>query len=136
MMIFYDKDRDYAEVFFKKEINYGESLSDAITVFKSEKNDKVVGYGFEEASHHLFENDLLSPSAKLAALLKIIRAKQGLTQERAAERVRDITFRHYQRLESGEENPTLGTVESLMEAFPDVDFSLILKLPGKEQEAS
>jgi DNA-binding XRE family transcriptional regulator len=136
MMIFCDKDRDYAEVFFKKEINYGESLNDVITVFKSEKNDKVVGYGFEEASRYLFENDLLSPSAKLAALLKMIRSKQGLTQELAAGRIRDITFRHYQRLESGEENPTLGTVENLMAAFPDVDFSLILKLPGKLEEVS
>ena len=127
MIIFYDSDRDYAEVFFKKAENYGEPLNDAVTAFKSEKNDKVVGYGFEEASQRLFENDLLSPSVKLAALLRIVRAKRALTQEQAAEKIGDITLRHYQRLESGEENPTLGTVESLMAAFPDADFSLILR---------
>jgi DNA-binding XRE family transcriptional regulator len=135
-MIFYDKDRDYAEVFFKTEINYGESLNDSVTVFRSEKNDKVVGYGFEKASRSLFESSFLSPSAKLATLLKIIRAERGLTQEQAAEKIHDLTFRHYQRLESGDENPTLGTVQNLMAAFPDVDFSLILKLPGKMQKAS
>jgi DNA-binding XRE family transcriptional regulator len=135
MTIFYDADRDYAEVFFKKDNNYGEELNNNITVFKSEKNDKVVGYGFEEASRRLFDNDLLSPSVKLAALLRIVRAKHGLTQEQAAEKIHDITFRHYQRLESGEENPTLSTVGSIMTAFPDADFSLILKQSGKAKVA-
>lgn len=135
MIIFYDNDRDYAEVFFKNEKNYGESLDDLVMVFKSEKNDKIVGYGFEEASHCLFENEFLSPSAKLAALLKMIRAKNGLTQEQAAKKIKDITFRHYQRLESGEENPTLDTIESIMAAFPETDFSLILKQPHKAQVA-
>jgi DNA-binding XRE family transcriptional regulator len=129
MMIFYDGDRDYAEVFFKKEENYGESLNDVVTAFKSEKMDKIVGYGFEEASRSLFENDLLSPSVKLAVLLRIVRVKKELTQEQAAEKIHDLTFRHYQRLESGEENPTLRTIERLMAAFPDTDFSLILKQP-------
>lgn len=135
MMIFYDADRDYAEVFFKKEENYGEPLSDIVTVFKSEKNDKIIGYGFEEASHRLFENDLLSPGVKLAVLLRIVRAKKGLTQEQAAEKIGNITFRHYQRLEAGEENPTLSTIESIMAAFPDADFSLILKQPNKARVA-
>jgi DNA-binding XRE family transcriptional regulator len=135
MTIFYDADRDYAEVFFKKDDNYGEDMNDSVTVFKSEKNDKVVGYGFEEASCRLFESDLLSPSVKLAALLRIVRAKHGLTQEQAATKIQDITFRHYQRLESGEENPTLSTVGSIMTAFPDADFSLILKQSGKSKVA-
>ncbi len=135
MIIFYDADRDYAEVFFKKEANYGEPLNDQVMVFKSEKNDKVVGYGFEDVGRSLFESNFLSPSVKLAALLKIVRAKKGLTQEQAADKIRDITFRRYQRLESGEENPTLSTVESAMAAFPDTDFSVVLKRPGKSRVA-
>jgi len=127
MRIFYDGERDYIEIFFKKTENYGEEFNDSITIFKSEKNDKVVGYGFEDASKTLFEHDLLSPSLKLAALLRITRTKEDLTQEKAAEKIGDITFRHYQRLESGEENPTLGTIESMMTAFPNTDFSVILK---------
>lgn len=127
MTIFYDLDLDYAEIFFKKEANYGENLSDAIMAFRSEKNDKVVGYGFENASRTVFENDLISSSVKLAALLKIVRAEGSLTQEQAAEKIGDLTLRHYQRLESGEENPTLGTIENIRAAFPSTDFSLILK---------
>jgi DNA-binding XRE family transcriptional regulator len=127
MTIFYDMDLDYAEVFFKNEANYGENLSDAVMAFKSEKSEKVVGYGFENASLTLFENDLISPSVKLAALLKIVRTKGDLTQEQAAKKIGDITLRHYQRLESGKENPTLETIENVMAAFPETDFSLILK---------
>ncbi len=135
MIIFYDGDRDYAEIFFKQEKNYGDSLSSLLTVFKSEKDDKIIGYGFEEASESLFENELLSPSLKLAVLLRIVRVKKNFTQEQAAGKIHDLTFRHYQRLESGEENPTLSTIERLMIAFPDTDFSLILKQPQKERVA-
>ncbi len=135
MTIFYDIDRDYVEVFFRKSENYGEELSSELTVFKSEKNDKVVGYGFEGASHSLFKSDVLSPSIKLAALLKMIRAKENLTQGAVAEKIGDITLRHYQRLEAGEDNPTLSTVESLMRAFPQYDFSQILKHPMGEDVA-
>jgi len=127
MNIFYDGDRDYAEIFFKKSANYGDQLDERITIFKSEKSDKIVGYGFEDASRTLFEQDLLSPAVKLAALLRILRSKESLTQEQAAKKIGDITFRHYQRLESGEENPTLGTITSMMAAFPNTDFSVILK---------
>lgn len=127
MNIFYDGDRDYAEIFFKKTENYGEELNKRVMVFKSERSDKVVGYAFEDASRSLFEEDFLTPSVKLAALLRILRSKEGLTQEQAAKKIGDITFRHYQRLESGEENPTLETVASIMAAFPKADFSVILK---------
>lgn len=127
MTIFYDKDRDYAEVFFKKTENYGEDINNVLTVFKSEANNKIVGYAFEEASHSLFDSNVLSSSVKLAVLLKMIRAKENLTQDVAAQKVGDITLRHYQRLEAGEENPTLSTVENLMRAFSDYDFSQILK---------
>ena len=130
MTILYDQDRDYAEVFFRKEENYGDEISVVLTVFKSEKNDKIVGYAFEDASRSLFESDVLSPSVKLAALLKMIRAKEELTQDAAAERIGEITLRHYQRLEAGEDNPTLSTVENLMKAFPQYDFAQILKHPA------
>ena len=135
MTIFYDKDRDYAEVFFKKEENYGEEMSALLTAFKSEKNDKIVGYGFEEASHSLFASEVLSPSMKLAALLKMIRAKESLTQDQASGRIAEITLRHYQRLEAGEDNPTLSTIESMMKAFPEYDFSQILRHSENEDVA-
>lgn len=130
MHIFYDNERDYAEVFFSKEENYGElleALDNTTMVFKSELDDRIIGYGFEEASRTLFASDFLSSSAKLAALLKMIRAQKALTQEQVIQKVGNLTLRHYQRLETGDENPTLGTIENLMVAFPDTDFSQILK---------
>ncbi|MFZ4404265.1 MAG: helix-turn-helix domain-containing protein [Pseudobdellovibrionaceae bacterium] len=127
MNIFYDNDTDYLEVFFKKESNFSDELSKFVTVFKSEETDEVVGYGFENASHTVFESGYLNVQAKLAALLKMARTKEDLTQDQAAKKIGDITLRHYQRLESGEENTTLSMIESAMNAFPKVDFSKLLK---------
>lgn len=132
MRTYYDSDLDYAEIFFKNEKNYARSLTGSVMEFLSEKTQKRIGYGFEEASYSVFASDLLTPSMKLAILLKIIRTKDNLTQEQAREKIGDITLRHYQRIESGEENPTLGTIESLMVAFPAADFSLILKQSPKD----
>lgn len=135
MNLYYDKDRDYAEVFFNKEENYGEEINSNVTVFKSERNFKIVGYGFEGASHSLFSSEMLSPSVKLAALLRMIRAKENLTQEKAALQITEITLRHYQRLEAGEENPTLSMIENIMRAFPKYDFSQILRHSHRDDVA-
>lgn len=129
MNIFYDKDTDYAEVFFSKEANYGDVCAKDIMAFKSEQTDKIVGYGFDLARSTLFKATFLSASVKLAALLKIIRTRENLTQTEAADRIGHITMRHFQRLEAGEDNPTLSTIESLMAAFPAYDFSQILRSP-------
>jgi predicted transcriptional regulator len=42
---------------------------------------------------------------------------------------------NYQRLEAGADNPTLSTIESLMKAFPQYDFSQILKFPAEAEVA-
>ena len=126
MKISYDKDIDYMEIFIEKAENYGESLDDATTVFKSEKNDEVVGFGFENATKSVFESSVLHLTTKLAAMLKIVRAINDLTQEEAAIRIGNITLRHYQRLEAGEDT-TLETLERITQAFPNHDFSRIFK---------
>ncbi|MGZ3745089.1 MAG: hypothetical protein ACXVB1_08885 [Pseudobdellovibrionaceae bacterium] len=97
MNITYDKDIDYMEIFFSKEENYGDEVSDTCMVFKSEKTDKIVGYDFENASKTVFEAEFLHLTTKLAAMLKMIRISEGLTQEEVARRIGDITLRHYQR---------------------------------------
>ena len=94
-----------------------------------------MGYGFEKASQSLFDSDALSPSLKLAALLKMIRANEALTQEQASTKIGEITLRHYQRLEAGEDNPTLSTIESAMKAFPTYDFSQNIKAFLKDEVA-
>lgn len=42
MTIYYDKEIDYPEFFFKSIENYGENLNKEVTVFKGEKTDEVV----------------------------------------------------------------------------------------------
>ncbi len=71
---------------------------------------------------------------RLAAPLRIVRAKKGLPQEQAAEKIRDLTFRHYQRLESGEENPTLGTIESIMDGWVSKNEAIALVLAEKKSK--
>ncbi len=127
MILFYDKDIDYLEILSKKEDNYADELSKFVTVFRSEKTKKVIGYGFEKASQTVFNDFHLSIQLKLSALLKMVRVKEGLTQNQVAKKMGAITLRHYQRLESGEENTTLSMIEAMMTAFPKVDFSRLLK---------
>src|SRR5438445_4861670 len=103
MNITYDKDIDYMEIFFSREENYGDELNDKTMVFKSEKTDAIVGYAFESASTAVFDSDFLHLTTKLAAMLKMIRISENLTQQAAAKRIGDITLRHYQRLEAGED---------------------------------
>lgn len=126
MKITYDRDINYMEIFFSKEANYGDELSDNIMVFKSEKTDKTIGYAFEVASETVFKADFLPLTTKLAALLKIVRTVEDLTQEEAAKRIGDITLRHYQRLEAGEDT-TLEMLERITAAFPKQDFSKMLR---------
>ena len=126
MNISYDRDTDYMEIFFEKTPNYGDLLNDDVMVFKSEKSDKVIGYAFEKASRTVFESDFLHITGKLAAMLRMIRAKKGITQDEAAKSIGDITLRHYQRLEAGEDT-SLDTLERISLAFPTEDFTKVLK---------
>jgi len=125
MNISYDKDIDYMEIFFKKEANYADELTNFVTVFKSEKTNKVIGYAFDNASKTVFESDL-PLTTKLAAMLKIVRTKKNLTQDQVAKKIGDITLRHYQRLEAGEDT-TLEVLEKITQVFPEQDFSKMLK---------
>lgn len=125
MNISYDKDIDYMEIFFKKEANYADELTNFVTVFKSEKTNKVIGYAFDNASKTVFDSDL-PLTTKLAAMLKIVRTKKNLTQDQVAKKIGDITLRHYQRLEAGEDT-TLEVLEKITQVFPEQDFSKMLK---------
>jgi DNA-binding XRE family transcriptional regulator len=126
MNTIYDKDIDYMEIFFSKEENYGDELNETCMVFKSEKTDEIVGYAFENASTTVFEASFIHLTTKLAALLKMVRISEGLTQDEAAKRIGNITLRHYQRLEAGEDT-TLDNLERIIQAFPKQDFSKLIK---------
>ena len=127
MKLYYDKEIDYLEIFFKKDVNYGEDLTDDVMVFKSELSDAVVGYAFEDAEKNAPAFAVFNLSIKLAILLKIARTKNGLTQEESAKKIGSLTLRHYQRLESGEGNTTLELFAEIMKAYPNEDFTVIFK---------
>ena len=124
MNIYYDKDIDYGEVFFKRTENYGEDVGSGVIVFKSEDNDEVVGYGFESASKAVFEFNELPTRAKVAFLLKITREGNGYTQEQIIKKLHKVSGRQYQRAEAGE-NITLDFIDEVRSALPEADFSKV-----------
>lgn len=126
MNIYYDKDIDYAEIFYKKVANYGEDLSPGIVVFKSEENDEVVGYAFERASLDVFEFKDIPTKLKVAFLLKATRERSGYTQEQVIKKLIHVSGRQYQRAEAGE-NISLDALDEIRLALPEADFSKVFK---------
>ncbi len=53
---------------------------------------------------------------RLAQSARRLRAAKGWTQERAAEAA-SLNARHYQKIEDGSVNVTIGTIERLCHAF-------------------
>lgn len=125
MNVRYDSDLDYLEVFMKSAPNFEEPLKGhkGVSVFKSEKNDEIVGYAFDHASYAIDGFSEFDPIEKLAILLKITRTSKGWSQEETAEKL-GISLRHYQRLESGQDT-TLSQLQTIMTVFPEVNFSSI-----------
>ncbi|MDC0980204.1 helix-turn-helix transcriptional regulator [Bdellovibrionales bacterium] len=128
MKIHYDMDTGITEVFFEHAENYADEASEDIMVFRAEEDDRVVGYCFDNAAETAFENNFLTSNQKLAVLLKMIRTELALTQEQMAQKLDKMGLRQYQRLESGEENTTLNTIDKKVKKnLPDTDFSCIFK---------
>lgn len=64
MKIYFDKDINYAEFFFRSVNNYGVDIGNGITQFRDENTSEVVGYGFENASQEIFRSNFLSNDIK------------------------------------------------------------------------
>lgn len=124
MNIYYDKDIDYAEIFFKKCENYGEDVGNGIILFKSEESDEVVGYGFDSALTRVFSFKDLPSRAKVAFLLKATRERNGYTQEQVIKKLDGASGRQYQRAEAGE-NISLDLLDEIKAAMPEADFSKV-----------
>ena len=125
MYINYDKNTDYLEFFIKKTRNYADfqNQNEAITEFRDEKNNSIVGFGIDNASMEIFSFNKVDPVDKLALVLKVSRINSGLTQEDLSKKL-NISLRHCQRLESGQDT-TVSLLSDLMGVFPDVDFKSI-----------
>ncbi|MDA9189375.1 helix-turn-helix domain-containing protein [bacterium] len=126
MHIYYDKDLDYVEVFFKKEENYLSPFdkNQHFGEFRSEKDDSVIGYSIESLAENFDQLDFLSPNQKLSIVIKKYRIQLGKTQQEVADAM-GIKLLPYQRLESGENNPTLKTLIKVKKMFPQIELDKI-----------
>ena len=126
MYIYYDKDLDYVEIFFKKAENYLSPLEDneQIGEFRSVKNHSIIGYSIENLNNNFDELIFLTPSQKLSIVIKKYRIQKGKTQAEMAKEM-GIKLLPYQRLESGNNNPTLKTLSKVKEVFPEIKLDKI-----------
>jgi DNA-binding XRE family transcriptional regulator len=124
MYIYYDEKTDYLEVLEKVVENYSVALKKGIFKILSEKGNRQIGYGIEGAAERLDELEMFDPFVKLSIMIKISRIKHGYTQSQMAEKL-GVGLLPYQRLESGENNPTLKTILKVKEVLDDVDLSLV-----------
>ena len=126
MYIYYDKDLDYVEIFFKKADNYLVPMksNDQIGEFRSNKNNAIIGYSIENFQDNFDTLGFLTPYQKLSIIIKKYRIQKGKTQQEMA-KVMGMQLLPYQRLESGDNNPTLKTILKVKEIFPELDLNKI-----------
>ncbi len=124
MYIYYDEKTDYLEVLEKQMGNYSIPVKKGIFKIMSEKGKRQIGCGIEGASERLHELNMFDSFVKLSIMIKISRIKHDYTQSQMAEKL-GIGLLPYQRLESGENNPTLKTILKVKEVLDDVDLSLV-----------
>jgi len=72
-----------------------------------------------DAGSRLDELEGMTPLVKFSVQVKIARLKRGFTLEKMAKQM-GIGLLPYQRLESGNNNPTLKTILKLKEVLPEV----------------
>ena len=128
MYIYYNKTNDYLEFFYEQTENYADKddSNEHIVIFRSEKDDSIIGYAFENASKEIIHFTRLDVVDKLAVLLKISRIRRDFSQEEAAKRL-SISLRHYQRLESGQDT-TIGLLAEIAKLFPEMDFGSLFEI--------
>ena len=124
MYIYFDEKTDYLEVLEKKSRNYSVPLKNGIFKILSEKSNKVIGYGVEDASKRLDELKIFDPLVKLSIMIKMSRLKHHFTQQQLAKKL-NIGLLPYQRLESGQNNPTFKTLLKVKEVLTDIDLSKV-----------
>ena len=124
MYIYYNEKTDYLEVLNEKIENYSIPKENGIFKILSKKSKKQLGYGVEGAAKRLAKLDIFEPLVKLSIMIKISRIKHHYTQQQMANKI-GIGLLPYQRLESGENNPTIKTILKVKEVLNDIDLSLV-----------
>lgn len=123
MISHYSKDRDYLEFFFERVENYAE-FGEGVTVFRSEKDNRIVGYAIDDAFEKLAQFEKIDLVDKLGLLIKMSRIRNDYTQEEVSKKL-SISLRHYQRLEAGQDT-TVSLLGQLVKIFPQTNFASIL----------
>lgn len=134
MNIYYDKDIDFAEIFFAKKANHGHDIGDGIVEFISEDTGEIVGYSFENASQAVLNFEKLPSRAKVAFILKLTRENRGYTQEQVIKKLSGASGRQYQRAEAGE-NISLDVLDEIRVALPEADFSKVFRSVAADKSA-
>ena len=113
-------------IFLKKEDSYllPKDDNEQIAEFLSEKDNSIIGYSIENLSDNFDELTFLTPFQKLSIIIKKYRIQKGKTQQEVADEM-GIQLLPYQRLESGENNPTLKTLLKVKKVFPEIDLDKI-----------
>ncbi len=124
MYIYYNDKTDYLEVLEKKVKNYSVPLKHGLFKIFTEKGNKPIGYGVENASKRHKDLDIFDPFVKLSIMIKMSRLKHHYTQQQIATKL-DMGLLPYQRLESGKNNPTLKTLLKVKEVLQDLDLSKV-----------
>ena len=121
--IHYDSKTDYLEVVSQKGEVVAHDTGDGTFELRTTRG-KVVGHAVMDASTRLSDLDFLDPLVKFSVQVKVARLKRGLTQEKLAKQM-GIGLLPYQRLESGDNNPTLRTILKLKEVLPEISIDKI-----------
>ena len=118
LYIHYDVKTDYLEILTQKGDVVAHDVGNGTFALKTTRG-KLIGHAFMDASSRLDEFEGMTPLGKFSVQIKIARLKRGLTLEKMAKQM-GIGLLPYQRLESGNNNPTLKTILKLKEVMPEV----------------
>jgi DNA-binding XRE family transcriptional regulator len=121
--IHYDVKTDYLEILDNKKETIAEDIGNGIFELRTPRG-RLAGHSAMDASQRIEDLDFLDPLLMLAVLIKIARLKKGLTQVQMSEKM-GIALLPYQRLESGNNNPTLKTILLVKELLPEISIDSI-----------
>jgi DNA-binding XRE family transcriptional regulator len=121
--VHYDLKTDYLEVLTQKGEVIAHDIGDGMFKLKTARG-KTVGHAVMDASTRLNQLDFLEPLVRFSIQVKIARIKRGLTQQKLAKKL-GIGLVPCQRLESGDNNPTLKTILKLKEVLPEISVDKI-----------
>lgn len=116
--IFYDAKTDFLEVMDKRAEATGEDRGDGYFVLLDPRK-REIGFAISDASLRISEISALDPLLRFAITIRIARMKRGLTQTQMAGMM-GVALLQYQRLETGDNNPTLRTILRLRKLLPEV----------------